>query len=184
MSKCIAVLGANGVGKSTLVDRLVGLEGGKPPALQQHEMRIAEFQFMGESWTALDCPGSLEFLQQSMDALLAADIAVIVVSPDPSHAVLAAPFVRLAERAGTRGVFAVEGEEAFDLSAADPSLGSDLMNIVKGGGEGLARATAARRAAGAVPLAELTPALPRRDSRMRMMARATSAVWPISWVRT
>ena len=32
MSKCIAILGANGVGKSTLADRLCGLEGGKAPA--------------------------------------------------------------------------------------------------------------------------------------------------------
>ena len=100
MGKCIAILGANGVGKSRLADHLCALEGGKAPAGQPHEMRVAEFAFMDESWTVLDCPGSLEFLQQSMDALLAADIAVIVVAPDPGHAVLSAPFIRLAEQAG------------------------------------------------------------------------------------
>jgi elongation factor G len=39
-------------------------------------------------------------MQQSMDALLAADAAVICVSPQPGHAVLAAPYIRLAESAG------------------------------------------------------------------------------------
>ena len=100
MSKCIAILGANGVGKSTLADGLCKLEGGKPPQGHQQEIRIAEFKYIGDSWTVLDCPGSLEFMQQSMDALLVADAAVIVVSPDPDQAVLAAPFIRLAERSG------------------------------------------------------------------------------------
>ncbi|HET7410145.1 MAG TPA: elongation factor G [Paracoccaceae bacterium] len=99
MTKCVAILGANGVGKSTLAQRLAGLEGGRMPAPQPHEIAVAEFSFLGDSWTVLDCPGSLEFMQQSMDALLVADIAVICVSPDPETAVLSAPFVRLAEQA-------------------------------------------------------------------------------------
>jgi len=123
MSKCIAVIGANGVGKSTVVDHLCGLEGAKAPATQPHEMRIAEFAFMGESWTALDCPGSLEFLQQSMDALLVADVVVIVTSPDPAHAVLSAPFIRLAEQAGTPALLLINKvdeaqERASEIVAA------------------------------------------------------------------
>jgi elongation factor G len=100
MTRCIAVLGAAGSGKSTLVDRLCGLEGGTPPAAATYDTRAARFSFIGEDWAALDCPGSLEFMQQSMDALLAADAAVICVSPQPGHAVLAAPYIRLAESAG------------------------------------------------------------------------------------
>ena len=115
MSKCIAILGANGVGKSTLADRLSGLEGGKPAAQAPHEMRIQNFSFMDQDWTILDCPGSLEFMQQSMDALLAADIAVICASPDPAHAVLAAPFIRLAEQAGVPSIIFVNRmDEAQD----------------------------------------------------------------------
>lgn len=107
MSKCVAILGANGVGKSTLAQRLAAIEGGRMPAPQPHEIAVAEFSFLGDSWTVLDCPGSLEFMQQAMDALLVADIAVIVVSPDPSHAVLSAPFIRLAEQAHVPTVFFV-----------------------------------------------------------------------------
>ncbi len=77
MSKCVAIVGANGVGKSTLAARLAALEGGRMPPAQAHEIAIAEFSFLGDSWTVLDCPGSVEFMQQAMDALLVADIAVI-----------------------------------------------------------------------------------------------------------
>ncbi|HUF88198.1 MAG TPA: elongation factor G [Thermohalobaculum sp.] len=100
MTRCIAVLGPSGSGKSTLVDRLAGLEGGHPQPPTPSETRIAHFSFLGDDWTALDCPGSLEFQQQAIDALMVADAAVICVSPQPDHAVLAAPYIRLAEAAG------------------------------------------------------------------------------------
>ncbi|MDE0111498.1 MAG: elongation factor G, partial [Albidovulum sp.] len=59
------------------------------------------FSFLGEDWTALDCPGSLEFAQSALDAAVASDAVVIVASPDPDHAVLAAPWIRIAERCET-----------------------------------------------------------------------------------
>lgn len=99
MTKCVAILGANGVGKSTLAQALAALEGGAMPPARPHEISMGTFEFLGDDWTLLDCPGSVEFMQQSMDALLVADIAVICVSPDPDAAVLAAPFLRLAEQA-------------------------------------------------------------------------------------
>ena len=119
MGKCLAILGANGVGKSTLTDRLCALEGGRAPGLQANETRIAGFSFMDQDWTVLDCPGSLEFLQQSMDALLAADMAVIVVSPNPDHAVLAAPFIRLAEQAAIPAMLFVNRMDEAEARARD-----------------------------------------------------------------
>ena len=101
MGRCVAVLGSSNVGKSELTDRMAMLEGqrpGKPPA---DSLRCVQFSFLGEDWTALDCPGSLEFAQTGMDALLAADAAVIVATPDPDHAVLAASWIRMAEQSGT-----------------------------------------------------------------------------------
>ncbi|MFQ5566271.1 MAG: elongation factor G [Paracoccaceae bacterium] len=100
MTRCIVVLGAAGTGKSTLVDRFTELEGGHPHPATAYETRTARFTFLGDDWTALDCPGSLEFMQQAMDAMLVADAAVICVSPQPEQAVLAAPYIRLAESAG------------------------------------------------------------------------------------
>ena len=119
MTKCIAILGANGVGKSTLADRLCMLEGGITAQTQPQEIRIAEFKYLGDSWTVLDCPGSLEFMQQSMDALLVADAAVIVVSPDPDQAVLAAPFIRLAEKSGVPHMLFVNRMDEAQARARD-----------------------------------------------------------------
>lgn len=49
---------------------------------------------MDEDWTILDCPGSIEFSQDSRNALMAADIAVVVVEPDASKAKAVAPILK------------------------------------------------------------------------------------------
>lgn len=102
MARCFAVIGAPQAGKSTLVDRLTALEGSPPsaPPEDSHSVRVARFDYLGESWTALDCPGAPEFRQDVLDALMVADAAVVVVSPEPEHAVLAAPSLRAAREAG------------------------------------------------------------------------------------
>lgn len=107
MARCFAVLGASGVGKSTLVDKLTGLEGGKAQPHSASEARIAQFTYLGEAWSAIDCPGSPEFIQETIDALLVADAAVVVVSPDPDNAVLAAPYLRAVEASGTPAILFV-----------------------------------------------------------------------------
>lgn len=101
MTRAIAVLGASNTGKSTLVDRMCALEGQPAPAAAQGEIRVASFGHLGERWQAIDTPGSIEFLAVATDALMAADAAVICVAPDPGEAVLAAPYLRLVEQAGT-----------------------------------------------------------------------------------
>ena len=97
MTRCIAVIGPSAVGKSELIDQMAMLEGKRPPAAPPVDLRCAEFSYLGENWVALDCPGSLEFAQIALDAILCADAVVIVASPDPEQAVLAAPWIRLAE---------------------------------------------------------------------------------------
>ncbi len=101
MTRTIAVLGASNTGKSTLVDRMCALEGQAQPAAAAGELRVCGFSLLGESWQAIDAPGSIEFLHVSKDALLAADAAVICVGPDPAAAVLASPYLHAAEAAGT-----------------------------------------------------------------------------------
>ena len=101
MTRAVAILGASNTGKSTLVDQLCALEGKPPVAAGPGELRVATLTHLGEAWQAIDTPGSIEFLSVAADALLAADAAVICVSPDPDAAVLAAPYLRLVERSGT-----------------------------------------------------------------------------------
>lgn len=97
MTRCVAVIGPSAAGKSELIDQMALLEGKRPPAPPPTDLRCVGFSYLDEGWAALDCPGSLEFAQSALDAILCADAVVIVVPPDPAQAVLAAPWIRLAE---------------------------------------------------------------------------------------
>lgn len=102
MTRTLAVLGASNTGKSTLIDRFCTIEAGAvQPAAGPGEMRIVGFSHLGTRWQAIDTPGSIEFLHVAKAALLAADVAVICVTPDPDAAPLAAPYIRAVEAAGT-----------------------------------------------------------------------------------
>jgi elongation factor G len=101
MTRTIAVLGAANTGKSTLVDRMCALEGQAQPAAPPGELRVCGFTHLDERWQVIDTPGSIEFAHVGLDALLAADAAVICVAPDPADALLAAPYLHAAESAGT-----------------------------------------------------------------------------------
>lgn len=107
MARTFAVLGASNTGKSTLVDRMCALEGQPQPAAGPGELRVATFSHLGDDWQAIDCPGSIELLHVCADALLAADIAVICVGPDPASAILASPYLHLVEAAGTPAILFV-----------------------------------------------------------------------------
>ncbi len=50
------------------------------------ELNVATTTFMGETFTFLDTPGSIEFAQETADALQGADAAVVVCEADPNRA--------------------------------------------------------------------------------------------------
>jgi elongation factor G len=58
-------------------------------------------------------------MQQAMDAMLVADAAVICVSPQPEQAVLAAPYIRLAESAGVPAFLLVNRVDEAQSPARD-----------------------------------------------------------------
>ncbi|MFN7959562.1 MAG: elongation factor G [Holophagaceae bacterium] len=58
------------------------------------EASLASCTYQGESWTLIDCPGSVEFSQEAAHALMVADIAVVVCDPDPNRALMAAPTLK------------------------------------------------------------------------------------------
>nr|WP_005037378.1 elongation factor G [Holophaga foetida] len=55
---------------------------------------VATLNYLDEEWSFIDCPGSVEFLQEMTGALMVADAAVVVVEPDPNRAMMAAPILR------------------------------------------------------------------------------------------
>src|SRR5579862_4235824 len=104
-ARAIALVGPNGSGKTSLmeallftagaIDRQGAVEAGStvgdasPEARARHqsvELNVASFDYLGERFTLIDCPGSVEFQAESDHALSAADLAVVVTDPDPGKA--------------------------------------------------------------------------------------------------
>jgi elongation factor G len=112
--RCVALIGPYGSGKSALFDAMLAAAGqpvrraGNGRAhLPGMETRIGQCSFLGDSWTLLDCPGSIELLHASACALAVSDMAVLVVEPAPERASMAAPFLRLLEEHGTPALLVV-----------------------------------------------------------------------------
>jgi len=58
------------------------------------EVNIAAAEYLDEPWTFLDCPGSVEMIQDSLNALMVADTAIVVCEPDASRALSVAPILK------------------------------------------------------------------------------------------
>lgn len=99
--RCVTVLGPSQSGKTEVVKALAGLEGKPVKTEQAGSQSMTCFAFMDEPWCAIDTSGNPEFARVSGASLLAADLAVLCVSPDPEEAVLASPYLRAIEAAGT-----------------------------------------------------------------------------------
>ncbi len=57
------------------------------------EVNIAAAEYLGEAWTFLDCPGSIELIQDTTNALMVVDTAIVVCEPDASRALTVAPIL-------------------------------------------------------------------------------------------
>ncbi|TPK72579.1 elongation factor G [Mesorhizobium sp. B2-4-15] len=99
--KCIAIVGPFASGKTTLLEAILARTGAIPrqnpvssgstvsdhsPEARAHAMSveatIATTEFMGEQFTFVDCPGSIEFSFEAEPVLAACDIAVVVAEAD------------------------------------------------------------------------------------------------------
>jgi len=109
-----AIVGPYMSGKTTLLESLLFASGAIPrkgtvkegntvgdasPEAKARQMSVeasvATASYLGESWTFIDCPGSVEFSQESVNALMVADAAVVVCEADPARAAMAAPILKL-----------------------------------------------------------------------------------------
>ena len=99
--RCIAIVGPFSSGKTSVMEAILDRAGAieKPgsmtegtsvgdasPEARAHNMSVelnaAHADFMGETYTFLDCPGSVEFAYESEPATAAVDAAIVVVEPD------------------------------------------------------------------------------------------------------
>ncbi|MET0381562.1 MAG: elongation factor G [Methyloceanibacter sp.] len=100
-ARCIALVGPYLSGKTTLLESILARTGaitrqgsmadgntvGDASAEARHhgmsvELNVATVDFLGDSFTFLDCPGSIEFPADAADVLTACDAAVVVCEPD------------------------------------------------------------------------------------------------------
>ncbi|WP_430474312.1 elongation factor G [Thalassospira lucentensis] len=62
------------------------------------ELTCAQTTYLGEEWHFIDCPGSVDFAQDTREAALICDVAIVVVDPDPSRVMTVAPTLKFLDR--------------------------------------------------------------------------------------
>lgn len=118
-NRAIAIVGPGGAGKTSLAEALLFAAGttsrqgnvadgtsvgdSSPEARARRgstELNLLHCDFLGDRLHLIDCPGSVGFSADGQLALAVADLALVVVDPDPERAPLAEPALRLVERLG------------------------------------------------------------------------------------
>jgi elongation factor G len=111
--RCAALVGPYSSGKTTLLESLLFVTGAIPrkgsvrdgssvgdaaaearARQMSSEVNLASTGFLGDKWSFIDCPGSIELIQETRNALLVADAAVIVCDPAIERAIAVAPILK------------------------------------------------------------------------------------------
>ena len=111
--RAVALVGPAGAGKTSLaeamlfasgaISRLGSVEAGtsvgdsSPEARARRgstEINLTRFSYLGDSFAVIDTPGSVGFAADGYGALGSADMAIVVVDPEPERAALAEPILR------------------------------------------------------------------------------------------
>jgi elongation factor G len=109
----VALVGPHGSGKTTLLESILFTTGAiqrkgaiaqkntvgdaSPEARARQmsvELNCAATKFMDESYTFLDCPGSIEFLQDTLNVLPGIDAAIVVCEPEPAKIQMLRPYLK------------------------------------------------------------------------------------------
>jgi elongation factor G len=111
--RTVALVGPYGSGKTTLLEAVLFATAAAPrkgsvsqnntvgdssPEARARQMSVeincATTTYLDQSFTFLDCPGSIEFLQDTLFALRGADAAVVVIEPEPAKVQMLKPYLK------------------------------------------------------------------------------------------
>ena len=112
-ARCAALVGPYTSGKTTLLEALLlqtgaihrkgsvvegSSLGDSVPEARARQMstepNFAHCDYLGETWSFIDCPGSIELAQDTHSALMGVDVAVVVASPEPERSLTLAPIFK------------------------------------------------------------------------------------------
>ena len=115
-TRAVAIVGPAGTGKTSLAEALSFAAGAIPrlgavdagssigdasPEARSRcgstELNLLRFTWMGDGYALIDAPGSSGFAADADRALALADLALVVIDPDPARAPLAEPTLRRLE---------------------------------------------------------------------------------------
>jgi small GTP-binding protein len=103
-SRSVALVGPYGSGKSTLYESLMAAAGAPVRRAGEQraramttEMTLGHCEYLGDRWSLVDCPGSVEFAAETAAALSIVDLAIIVCEPVPERALTLAPLFKILE---------------------------------------------------------------------------------------
>jgi elongation factor G len=111
--RTVALVGPYGSGKTTLLESILFATGAvqrKGSVAQKNtvgdasaearerqmsvELNAATTKYLDESFTFLDCPGSIEFLQETLNVLPGIDAAIVVCEPEPAKMQMLKPYLK------------------------------------------------------------------------------------------
>lgn len=102
--RCAVLVGPQGSGKTTLLSALISRSGEIAPSFDTSpeakefamttEPNFARCEYHGETWNFIDCPGSVELIQHSFEAMRNADIVVVVAEPNAGRGASLGPYFR------------------------------------------------------------------------------------------
>ncbi|WP_286830961.1 MULTISPECIES: elongation factor G [Kordiimonas] len=115
--RVVALVGPYSSGKTTLLEnilfltettrrrangeRVFGDDSVEAKALSMGvDTNIASVHYLDDRYIFLDCPGSIEFMQETRNALHAADVAVVVAEPEPAKIFALSPLLHELEAEG------------------------------------------------------------------------------------
>ncbi|RJF91090.1 elongation factor G [Sphingomonas cavernae] len=150
--RAVALVGPAGAGKTSLMEALLfaagaisrqgAVEAGtstgdaSPEARARGgstEINLARLEYLGDRFALIDTPGSIGFAADGDAALSAADLALIVIDPDPARASLVEPVLRRIEELGVpHAIFVNKIDQARGsihelLAALEPMSSATLL---------------------------------------------------------